>query len=125
MIMRLIYTYFILNCHAFYTKTRRTGPLENAIFCVTFVFAQLLISISVLVSKLLHTSAGTYLMISLLLTFLFHISQKRWVTASFLSKSRNRFNYIYILSAKRNIIVMITPSLLFAFVFLITMIILN
>lgn len=123
--MRLIYAYFILNCHAFYTKIRRTGPLESAMFCVTFVFAQLLISISVLVSKLLDTSAGTYLMISLLLTILFHISQKRWVTASFLSRFRNRFKYIYTISAKRNIIVMITPSLVLAFVLLITMIILN
>jgi hypothetical protein len=123
--MRMFYAYFILNCQAYYTKSGRIGPLESALFCVTFVFAQLLISISVVASKVTGTSAGIFILLSMIAAFLFHAAQKKMITATFLSHFRKKFRKIESVSPTGNVIVMILPSFVLAIGLLIVMIILN
>jgi hypothetical protein len=123
--MKQLYAYFVLNCQAFYIKSGRNGPLESALFCVTFVFAQFLISMSVVASKIMGTSSGKFIFLSIVTAYLFHLVQKKTINASFLSHFRKKFRSIESVESIRNAIVMILPSTVLAIGLLIVMIALN
>lgn len=123
--MKLVYAYFILNSYSHYSKSRTIGSLESTLYFVTFVLAQFLISISVLIAKLINTSPGKFILISLALTLIFHFLQRRLVTASFLSRYRKRLPNVDTSASTEKIIIMLTPSLLLALGLLLSLISIN
>lgn len=106
-------------------KTERIGPLESALYCSTFVFGQLLISLSVLVSRLNGKSAGIFILMSLVITLVFQLVQKKMITQSFVSRFEKRFKGIDSIGAGRNILVMVLPPLTLAVGLLVTLILIR
>lgn len=122
--MRAAYAYFVLHCQTYYAKSGRIGPLESALYCASFVFAQLLISVGVVASKIFETSSGKFIMSALVAAFVFQVVQRKLISSSFLTKYAVKFE----VERKRNrqlILVMIAPSLVLAVGLLVVLILLQ
>ena len=122
--MRAAYAYFVLHCQTFYAKSGRFSPLESALYCASFIFVQLSISVGVVASKILETSPGKFILLALVAAFVFQVVQRRLISSSFLTKYALKFE----VERKRNwhlILVMITPSLVLAVGLLVVLVLLH
>ena len=119
--MKKLYTYFILICHTYYVRTGRFKPLDSALFCVTLSFGLLLISISVLSAKFFKVGVGKFILLSILLTFVFHILQKRTVKASFFSDYAKKNSTLTSRPDWQLMLIMIAPIIVILLFLLITL----
>jgi len=115
--MKGLYAYFILHCQTYYRKSGRIGPLESALYCASFVFAQLLISIAVVASKIFDTSSDKFILIAIIVAFGFHAMQRKKISSAFLTKFALKFD-VENKSNTQLVLTMISPSLILAIGFL-------